>query len=113
VRILGVLLLATVALMLLAAHFFRAGSMPVAVLCLLSIALCHVRRPWAARVLQIVLALGVIEWIRTTWIFASARAAEGEPYARLLAILGAVALVTALAAVALQGRAARRHFGRS
>lgn len=111
-RILGVLLLATVAQLLLAAHFLRAGVIPASVLCLLSIVLCHVREPWARRVLQVGLALGVLEWLRTAWFFASARAAAGAPYGRLLAILGGVALLTAVAALALEGRTGKRQFGR-
>jgi hypothetical protein len=39
------------------------------------------------------------------------RAAMGQPYTRLLVILGGVALVTALAALALRTRTARDHFG--
>jgi hypothetical protein len=48
--------------------------------------------------------------LRTAWVFASARAASGQPYTRLLVILGSVALVTALAAWLLRSRAARVHF---
>lgn len=91
-------LLAGLALVLLAAHFFRAGQLPLTVLSVLLIGLLFVGATWAVRVLQAVLALGSLEWLRTAWVFAAARAAQGEPYGRLLAILGAVAVVTAVAA---------------
>jgi len=94
-------ILAGVALLLLAAHFFRAGSIPLTVVLALLTALLFVRAEWAARVLQAVLALGALEWLRTAWVFAAARAAQGQPYGRLLAILGAVAVVTAVAALLL------------
>jgi hypothetical protein len=110
VRTIGALALPTLALLLLGAHFFRAGLVPVAAACAVLLALLFVRTPWSARVLQGALALGTLEWLRTAWVFASARAAAGLPYTRLLVILGGVALVTALAAWLLRTRAARAHF---
>lgn len=109
-RTLATLLLPAVALLLLGAHFFRAGLVPVTVACLGLLALVFVRRPWAARLLQAALALGVLEWLRTAWLFAAARAAAGQPYGRLLLILGGVALLTALAGWALRSAPARAHF---
>jgi hypothetical protein len=102
VRTVALRLLPALALLLLGAHFFRAGLVPVTVVCVGMIALLFVRAPWAARTLQVALALGTVEWLRTAWVVASARAAVGEPYARLLLILGGVALVTALAALVLR-----------
>ena len=99
--------LAGVALLLLAAHFFRAGLIPLTVLSALLVALLFVRAAWAVRVLQAVLTLGALEWLRTAWVFAAARAAEGLPYGRLLAILGTVAAVTAIAALLLSRSALR------
>ena len=110
VRIVGTLALPALALLLLAAHFFRAGLMPLAAACVVLPALLAVRSPWSARVLLVALSLGTLEWLRTAWVFAGARAALGEPYARLLVILGSVALMTALAAWLLRSRAARAHF---
>jgi hypothetical protein len=103
--------LAGIALLLLAAHFFRAGLVPLTVLCAMLVGLLFVRAAWAVRVLQAVLALGALEWLRTAWVFASARAAEGQPYGRLLAILGGVAAVTAIAALLLS-RSALRNPGK-
>jgi hypothetical protein len=40
-------------------------------------------------------------------VFAAARAAQGQPYGRLLAILGTVAAVTAIAALLLPRSALR------
>jgi len=110
VRSFGLILLAAVALLVLGAHFFRAGLLPLAAACVVLPALFIVRAPWASRVLQVTLALGVLEWLRTAWLFAAARAAAGLPYARLLLILGGVALLTAMAALALRSRTGRAHF---
>lgn len=86
------------ALLLLAAHFYRAELYPVAVLAAAGVALLALRARWAAAALQVALALGVLEWLRTLASFAMQRAASGQPWLRLALILGAVALFTALAA---------------
>ncbi len=109
-RTLGLLVLPAVVLLLLAAHFFRAGLMPLTVVCLLLPALLFVREPWVPRVLQATLALGTLEWLRTAWVFATHRIEAGQPYIRLLVILGSVALVTGLAAAALRAQSSREHF---
>jgi hypothetical protein len=107
---LALLLVPGLALLLLAAHFFRAGLVPLAGLGAALVVLLFVRAPWAARVLQVALALGTLEWLRTAWVFAAARAAADQPYARLLVILGTVAAVTALAAWMIGHRTGRTHF---
>ena len=110
VRTVGALALPALALLLLGAHFFRAGLVPLTAASAVLLVMLFVRAPWSARVLQGALALGTLEWLRTAWVFAAARAAAGQPYTRLLVILGSVALVTALAAWLLRSRAARTHF---
>jgi len=110
IRTAALLLLPALALLLLGAHFLRAAFVPLTVACLGLVALLFVRARWAWLTLQAALALGTLEWLRTAWAFASARAALGQPYTRLLVILGGVALLTALAALVLRTRAARDHF---
>ncbi len=104
------LLPSALALILLGAHFFRAGLLPLAAACVAFCGLLFVRSPWSTGAVQAVLALGVLEWARTAWTFASARAAMGLPYGRLLLILGAVAAATLAGALLLRSPAARRHF---
>ena len=72
--------------------------MPLAALAILLAGLLAVPRPWAARTLQVVLAVAVIEWILTTVGLAQLRLRHDEPYVRLAVILGSVTLFTALAA---------------
>jgi len=110
VRTYALLLLPALALLLLGAHFFRAALVPLTVVCLGLVALLFVRARWAWLALQAALAIGALEWLRTAWEFASMRAAMGQPYARLLVILGGVALLTALAALVLRTGTARNHF---
>jgi len=103
--------LPVVALLLLAAHFVHAGLWPVAAACVAATALLWVTRPWAARTLQALLALGAIEWILTAATRAHMRIAHEQPYVRLLAILGTVAVLTVLAALAFQHPGLARRFG--
>lgn len=109
-RVVATLLLPAVALLLLGAHFFRAGLVALTVACLALLTLLFVRSAWPARTLQVAFMLGTLEWLRTAWVFASARAAAGQSYGRLLIILGGVALLTALAAIVLKSKVARQHF---
>jgi hypothetical protein len=106
VRLLPVVL----ALLLLAAHFYRAGWLPLAALSVALLALLAVPRAWAARALQLALALGAIEWLRTLASFAAARMATGQPYLRLALILGAVAAFTLLAAAVFRQRRLRERY---
>lgn len=96
-RVLRVLLPA-LALALLAAHFVRGGLFALAAVSFGLVTLLFVPRPWAALLLRAALALGTIEWLRTAWDLAGRRALAGEPYARMLLILGAVAALTVVAA---------------
>ncbi len=104
------LILPLLALLLLAAHFYRADRMVLAVLCAALTLLLVVPRPWAARTLQAALVLGAIEWLRTLASFAATRVAVGQPYLRLALILGAVAAFTLLAAWVFQHRTLRSRF---
>ena len=105
------LVLPALALLLLAAHLLHAGLVVAAVVALLLCALLAVRRPWAARVLQVVLALAVVEWILTAARLVQLRAQHDQPYLRLALILGGVAAFTALAAALLRPRRLRAWFG--
>ena len=80
--------------MLLAAHFSRAGSSALVLLSLGFPLLLLFRQPWAARTVQLALILGGFEWSRTTWGVASRRMELGEPWIRLVVILGVGALFT-------------------
>ncbi len=111
-RTVALLGLPALALVLLAAHLAHAGWLPLAACAVLLTGLLGLRRPWAARAVQVVLAIATLEWVRTTVGLAQLRLHHGEPYLRLAVILGAVTLYTALAAAAFQHPALRRYFRR-
>lgn len=105
-RILKVVLVA-LSFIILAAHFLRSGDLILTLAILLVPALLLVRRTWAVRLVQLVLVLGAIEWVRTTMGYIQERQALGQSWERLVMILGLVALLTLAAAFVLQPRAAR------
>ncbi|MDP6634139.1 MAG: hypothetical protein QGG42_04535 [Phycisphaerae bacterium] len=80
---------------LLAAHFLRARMYPLVAASLAFPFLLLIPRRWAARLVQVILVLGAIEWVRTACMLAMIRRASGHPWMRMAIILGAVALVTA------------------
>jgi hypothetical protein len=100
-----------VSLLALGAHFLRAGAVPFVALVILVVALLFVRRPWAARTIQVVLVLGSFEWLRTLADLALERAGAGEPVLRLIAILGSVSFVTAMCALLFQVRPVAVTYG--
>jgi hypothetical protein len=81
------------------AHFFRAGSVALVMACLALLAMLAMTRRGAAIAVQASLAIGSLEWLRTLASLASARLSAGAPATRLIAILAAVAIATALAAL--------------
>lgn len=105
-RILRVVFIVLV-FVLLAAHFSRAGNGLVAAVVLLLPLLLVVRKPWAGWCLRAVLVLGGIEWLRTLFRLVRERQAMGDDWGRLAAILGAVSLVTFLAAWSVRVAGAR------
>ena len=98
-------------LLVLGAHFYRAGNVPAAALSLLLLTFLAVPRPWAARTLQAALVLGTAEWLRTTVFFVQLRRNLGQPWARLAVILGAVTLLTALSALVFETARLRKRYG--
>jgi hypothetical protein len=85
--------------LVLGAHFMRYGNWVGVVAAVLLIALLLVRQPWAARLMQLVLILGALEWAHTIYELVLVRTAHGVPYVRMVVILGVVAAVTCLSAL--------------
>ena len=96
------LLPVVLSLLVLGAHFLRAGNMILMAGVLVVLALLFVRRPWAARAVQIMLVLGTLEWCHTLVTLAAFRIQVGEPVLRMVLILSAVAVVSLLSAWLMQ-----------
>ena len=97
-------LLILLSLAVLGAHFLRDGNMPLVVACLILIALLPVRSILIARLAQLALVLGSIEWLWTLYRLLEVRIALGQPYMRMVVILAVVAALTLSAALAFRTR---------
>ena len=100
----------TFSILLLALHFFRGDNFPAMLFSLLLFVVLFVRHPWAARILQTCLLLGSAEWVRATISLASARSEAGEPFLRLVTILGCVSLFTACSLLIFRTSRVRSYF---
>jgi hypothetical protein len=107
VQLVGVVL----SLLVLGAHFLRAGATLLVVAVIALLVILAVRRPWVARAVQVALLIGTAEWLRTIANLTRERMNIGEPYLRMVAILGAVAVVTFLSAAAFQFGSLGRTYG--
>ncbi len=88
--------------LVLAAHFYRSRNLAMVAVSLTLPLLLFVRERWSARVVQAGLVLGALEWVRTLAFFAGQRMEVGRPWGRLAVILGVVAALTALSALAVR-----------
>lgn len=96
--------------LVLAAHFLRAGLLVLVVLLIAVLPLLGLRRSWVPRLFQLILGVGALEWLRTLLVLRAARLALGQPHARMVAILGVVALITALSAALFELPHVRRWY---
>ena len=98
------------ALAVLGAHFYRAGSWPLMLACVVLTALLAWPRAWVARLVQVCLVAGAIEWAWTAFGYAQQRIALGQPWARLALILATVAVLTAACALVFRHPRLRARF---
>jgi hypothetical protein len=98
-------------ILVLGAHFLRYGNSIGVLVALLLVALLFLRRPWVARLMQVVLVLGTLEWLRTMYELGHIRALHGQPYGRMLVILGIVAAITLCSALLFQSKTLRKIYG--
>jgi hypothetical protein len=96
--------------LVLAAHFLRYGNTVVVAGLVALVGLLFLRRWWVARLMQVVLAIAALEWLRVTAMLVQERMAYGMPYLRLVVILGAVAAVTILAALLFQTKELKAYY---
>ena len=97
-------------LVILGAHFMRYGNSAGVFVFSGLIALLFVRRAWVARLMQVVLVLGALEWVRTLYELVQVRAALGQPFIRMTLILGVVAAVSFCSALLFQLPALKRIY---
>ena len=106
VRLLPVIL----SIVLLAAHFFSAGDNIYVLVLLVSLLLLVIKKPWVPWLLQVVLVLGAVEWLRTLMFVAQMLIEFGMPWTRMAIIMGAVAMFTAFSSLVFRGKALRKRY---
>ena len=102
-------ILATLAMILLGAHFLRDGHMELVSVCLMAIVPAWL--PWrGTRLLtQIVLVIAALQWVRTLIGLIDLRQATGKPWLRAAIILGSVAAFNLAVCLLLGLRSSRRY----
>ncbi len=88
--------------LLLAAHFYRANSTPMALLAF-CIPLLLILPKQGVRLTQLLLILGSLEWLRTLYILMLQRQELNQPWLRLVIIITIVSLITGASALPLSG----------
>jgi len=106
VRLLPVIL----SILLLAAHFFRAGDNLYVLVLLILLPLLVIKKSWVPWLLQVALVLGAVEWLRTLMFVAQMRIEFGMPWTRMAIIMGAVAMFTAFSSLVFRGKALRKRY---
>ena len=104
------LLPAVLALLVLAAHFYRAGLIFLVPACIGLVLILAVRTAWVPRLVAIALVFAALEWLRTLLVLADARLEAGQPWLRLAIILGSVTILTLAAAWPLRSPAVRHWY---
>ena len=95
------LVLVALAALVLGAHVLRGGQAWLAGAVVLLPLLLATGRRWAVVAVQVVLAVGAVEWLRTLVALVATRRELGLPFTRLALVLGGVVLVTVAAAALL------------
>ena len=101
---------AILSLIVLGAHCMRAGAPYLMVVPLAVLVLLIWPRRWIARLAQVTLAVGALEWLRAMAGYVSVRMELDMPWMRLAIILGGVALFTLLSTLVFQTRRLRRRY---
>jgi heme/copper-type cytochrome/quinol oxidase subunit 4 len=96
--------------LLLAAHFLRYGQYPLIAFSLLIPLLLFLKKKWVPRVIQVSLALGAAEWLRTMYFFVQVRQKMEMDWQRLAIILSLVALFTLLSGLVFLNKKLKRRY---
>jgi len=99
-----------IAALLLGAHFLRIGNLALVAACLGAPLLFLYRKRAVLLVLQILAYGAAVAWVVTAVRLVDARLRAGQPWQLAAAILGGVALFTAVAGLLLNSRQLRERY---
>jgi hypothetical protein len=94
---------------ILAAHFMYNGLYILLIICIFP-ALLLIKRKWSVIIIQFILILASLEWVRTLIFLAGERQGQGLPWTRLAIILGCVAAFTALSALVFKFKSLKKIY---
>jgi len=97
-------------LLLLGAHFSRHNLGFLVVVPLVLLGLLFLREPWVARLVQWVLVVASLEWLRTAVVLAMQRQQQGAPWARSAVILSAVCAFTLASTLVFRSAGLRERY---
>ena len=106
----ALLIPALLSCLVLAAHFFRGEHVVLMFIACAAPLLLLARRTWATRLLQVLLIIGALEWVRTTWQIQAIRIETGRDWQRMAAILYSVAGFTFASSLVFFLPPLRRHY---
>jgi len=98
-------------LLILAAHFLRSAQFVATAICVMLTFIVFAYKPYAARLAQIALLIGTLEWIATAFALSAERSAIGAPALRMQIILVSVGAVCFLSIFVFYTRTLRERFG--
>jgi hypothetical protein len=99
-----------VAALLLGTHFLRQNEFVLLFLCVLTPLLFLIKKWWSLFSLQMLMCLGAIIWANTTVRIVQKRLLSGEPWIRLVIILGAVTLFTIITGLLLNSAIIKQKY---
>lgn len=104
------LLPVTISLLLLSAHFSRAGIQILSLFFLIFPFFLLIKKQWTVKFIKVALIIGTLEWIRTLFYYIGRRIELGEPYIRLVIIIMCVALFTGLSILVFKNRSLKDYY---
>jgi hypothetical protein len=99
-----------VAALLFGAHSYRAGNLPLVVLCLAAPLLFFYRKRWSLVLLQVMAYGAAAVWLEAAIRLVAVRRQIGQPWTLAAIILGAVALFTLVTGLLLNSRTIADRF---
>ncbi|MCP4339870.1 MAG: hypothetical protein GY799_13510 [Desulfobulbaceae bacterium] len=96
--------------LLIAAHFYRSGSLLLTTLCLALPLLLFARNHWVPRLVSLFLLLSAAEWLRTMLVFIGQYQEADRSWTRLAIIFTVVSLFTALSSLAFKTTAMKKRY---
>ncbi len=99
-------------MLLLGAHYYRAGFIVLVVIVFASLFLLLIRQPWIVRVIQVELVVGGIEWVRSIFEYVDMRQEINRPWILLAIILGSVALLTFCSSLVFRSESLKKRYSK-